>query len=108
LHSSTEYESHGILPDTVATLKSLLCSEAFTEYLADVTGMTFTAVTCEVRAFAHGDYSMLCDPQYKQSLRESKSKRVLGKAGLSAADGDDNDGDGKQGIHLLTWLFSLV
>ncbi len=82
----TDGKTHGSIPDAVATLRATLTSAAFAEFLSDVTGLTFESVSSEVRCFAHGDYTMLCDPQYKSSLRKKKANRL--KDAASAAAGE--------------------
>ena len=96
---------HGILPDVVAQLRMFLSGDSFTSLLSALTGEKVSTVASEVRCFGPGDYTMICDPQYKQRLRSSKEAKVKGGGSgggsAGAADGD-GDGDGDDGI--VGWI----
>ena len=82
-----------------------MTSASFAEYMGDITGRTLEAYSCEVRCFTHGDYTMLCDPQYKASMRNKKLKHVTGGSGSDTpADDCCSDGAFPWRLHAcLTW-----
>jgi hypothetical protein len=69
----------------LSQLRMFLTGDSFGDLLSALTGETVSTVACEVRCFGHGDYSLICDPQYKQHLRSTKHARITGGGGSSAA-----------------------
>lgn len=79
--------SRGLTPDVVARLFSFMTGPIFGTFVQQLSGLALGGVSGRVRCFAGGDYSMVCDPDYKESQREAKAARVLGGK-AAAAKGD--------------------
>lgn len=76
----------GILPDDVHQLYRFLTGHAFMLFVQAVAAHGFASlgddastlsnVTGQVRCFAHGDYTLLCDPEYKATTRAAKEAKL--------------------------------
>lgn len=65
-------------------VQAFMCSKSFGLVLCAITGESFSTAAAETRCFSQGDYSMLCDPVYKQRMRADKRTRVTGDGGAGA------------------------
>lgn len=99
---------NGIVPDLATRLFQFFLGSAFQEYLStlghafflegdddseDITGV-FESASAQLRCFTHGDYTMVCDKDYKAQEKSKKSKdkglEVLDSAKHNAKSASDD------------------
>jgi hypothetical protein len=76
--------------DAVSRLYSFLTSWHFYSFVGTLVQAPLDGLTGAVRCFAHGDYSMVCDPEFRAYNAGQKHARVLGRAakgGVAAGTG---------------------
>lgn len=113
--------AYGYLPDSLFHLVRALCSSEFAAFLSAVTGLRLLpasaaaasssssssssaakpGVTCEVRCFGHGDYTLLYDPQHREEAKAAKRRSIAAaaaaaaEAAASAVGGKSSSGSAK-------------
>lgn len=74
--TTTTRKYNGIAPDAVYNAFRFLTGSAFRTYIGVITGSDLAAVTGQVRCFAHGDYTLVCDPAFKAAVKQAKADKI--------------------------------
>jgi hypothetical protein len=67
---------NGIAPDVAYNAFRFLTGPAFRAFIAGITGSSLGGVAGQVRCFAHGDYTLVCDPAFKSAAKQTKAANV--------------------------------